>query len=263
MSAAGIVVALLGGALAAYPATLASAHRGDVKAAPENTLPAFVSAVRKGAHQIEFDVKLSKDGFLVIMHDETVDRTTNGRGKVAGLTFDQLRSLDAGSWFAPRFAGTRVPTLEEVLEAIPPAILCNVHLSDTPGLASKTAQLIARMGRVKQCVLACTLEQAAEAKAIAPRLRFCNMSGQRRNLRAYVKDTIDARADFIQILSGLEGLAEAVRELHAHGIRVNYFGAQEETLIEKLAQAGVDYILTDDLDLCLAVLARRGVRPVR
>ena len=89
------------------------------------------------------------------------------------------------------------------------------------------------------------------------------MSGQRRFLAAYVKETIDARSDFIQVLSGLEGLPGAVRELHAHNISVNYFGAQEESLIRKLAAAGVDYILTDDLDLCLTVLASYGVRPVR
>ncbi len=258
-----IVIALLGGALTAAGATRASAHRGDCRSAPENTLPAFASAVRKGAHQIEFDVKLSKDGFLVIMHDPTVDRTTNGKGEVAGLTFQQLRRLDAGSWFSLRFAGTRIPTLRETLEAIPPAIMCNVHLGEVPDLAAKVARVIAEMGRVEQCVLACTRQQAAEAKAIAPKLRICNMSGQRRFLPAYVKETIDARADFIQALSGLDGLADAVRELHEHNISVNYFGAQDELLIRKLVEAGVDYILTDDLDLCLAVLASYGVQPVR
>lgn len=258
-----IVFALLGCTLTAAGATHASAHRGDSKSAPENTLPAFASAVRKGAHQIEFDVKLSKDGFLVLMHDGTVDRTTNGKGKVADLTFQELCSLDAGSWFSPRFEGTRIPTLQEALETIPAKIMCNVHLSDVPDLAAQTARVIVEMGRVGQCVLACTRQQAVEARAIAPKLRICNMSGQRRFLPAYVKDTIEARADFIQVMSGLDGLADAVRELHEHRISVNYFGAQEESLIHRLVQAGVDYILTDDLDLCLGVLAKHGVRPVR
>jgi glycerophosphoryl diester phosphodiesterase len=233
-----------------------SAHRGDNKAAPENTIPAIFNAVKKGAHQIEFDVKLSKDGNLVIMHDPTVNRTTNGKGRVADLSFDELRQLDAGSWFSPKFAGTRIPTLREVLQAIPPSIQCNVHLADTPRLAAETARTILEMGRVSQCVLACTKEQAAEARALAPGLRWCNMSGQRRVLQSYVDDTIATGADFIQLLSGLDGLADAVKRLHRRGITVNYFSAQQEPLIRKLSEAGVDYILTDDLDLALSVLSR-------
>jgi glycerophosphoryl diester phosphodiesterase len=263
MTAAAIVCALLGCTPAAAGATYASAHRGDCKSAPENTLPAFASAVRKGAHQIEFDVKLSKDGFLVVMHDATVDRTTNGKGRVADLTFQELRSLDAGSWFSSRFKGTRIPTLQEALDAIPARIMCNVHLSDVPGLAARVARVIVENGIVEQCILACTRQQAIEARAIAPALRICNMSGPRDNLPAYVRETIEARADFIQVRSGLDGLADAVRELHGHGILVNYFGAQEESAIRELVEAGVDYILTDDLDLCLRVLAKYGVRPLR
>ena len=73
------------------------AHRGDVEVTPENTISAFLSAVRKGAQQIEFDVALTKDGKLVVMHDSTVDRTTSGKGRVSDLTFDEIRLLDAGS----------------------------------------------------------------------------------------------------------------------------------------------------------------------
>jgi glycerophosphoryl diester phosphodiesterase len=236
-------------------------HRGDCKSAPENTLPAFASAVRKGAHQIEFDVRLSRDGVPVIMHDATVDRTTDGAGRVAELTFRELRRLDAGSWFAPRFKGARIPTLRETLEIIPREILCNVHLANVPGVAERAARLIVEMGRAEQCVLACTREQAARARAIARGIRICNMSGPRRDLRAYVQETIDARAEFIQVLSGLDGLPEAVRTLHDHGVTVNYYSAQEEEFIRQLVRAGVDYILTDDLDLCLRVLAGYGVRP--
>ena len=83
--------------------------------APENTLPAILSAVRKGAHQIEIDAQFSKDRVLVLMHDATVDRTTNGTGKVAELTFDELRALDAGSWFDAQYRGLQVPALEELL----------------------------------------------------------------------------------------------------------------------------------------------------
>jgi glycerophosphoryl diester phosphodiesterase len=240
-----------------------AAHRGDLKVAPENTLPALASAARKGAHMIEFDVQLSRDGQLVLMHDATVDRTTNGRGKVSELSFKQLRALDAGDWFAPKFARTRIPTLREALAAIPRGILLNVHLKNSPGVAVAATRNIADMRRVEDCFLACTSAQAAEAKAIAPRIRICNMSGQRSDTPAYAKETIALGSEFIQLLGPLNHLREAVDELHRYNVTVNYFGAQEAGLIRRLAEANVDYILTNDLDLCLSVLAEYGVKPGR
>jgi glycerophosphoryl diester phosphodiesterase len=97
------------------PAFIAG-HRGDRADAPENTLPAFRAALAAGLTFVETDVQLTADGAAVIMHDETVDRTTNGTGAVADLTLAQIRALDAGSWFGKRFAGTRVPTLAEYLD---------------------------------------------------------------------------------------------------------------------------------------------------
>jgi glycerophosphoryl diester phosphodiesterase len=250
------VTACVAFAQALSAATGACAHRGDVKNAPENTIPAFESAVKLGAPQIEFDVQLSKDNILVIMHDATVDRTTDGAGAVSDLTFDELRALDAGNWFSPEFAGTRIPTLRETLEAIPETILCNVHLKNSPGVAEAAARLIAEMGRLEQCFLACSTAQADEAKAVAPEIRICNMSRQGGDRNAYVEQTIERKCDFIQLHknNGVTGLREAVDRLHAGGVIVNYFGAQDEPTIRALAEAGVDYILTDDLPLCIAVL---------
>ena len=239
--------------------TGACAHRGDNKSAPENTLPAFKAAVEKGAHMIEFDVQMTKDGELVVMHDGDVKRTTNGKGKVSDLTFDEIRKLDAGSWFGPQFAGTQVPTPGEVLEVIPHAILCNVHLKSGAGLGTKTASLVKEMGRLDHCVLACDDQQAAEAKAVAPGVKLCNMSRQVGTRQAYVDATIARGSDFIQVTrtQGLEGMADDVKQLHAHGIKCNWFGTGDPALIQKLEDMGVDYILTDDLDVCLRVLAER------
>ena len=129
-------------------ATEACAHRGDQKAAPENTLAAIRLAVEKGAAQIEFDIYQTVDKQLVVIHDGTVDRTTNGKGAVNKFRFEDIRALDAGSWFAPKFAGEKVPTLEEVLRLVPHTILCNVHLKNSPGVAEATAKVIARMERL-------------------------------------------------------------------------------------------------------------------
>ncbi|HVW76472.1 MAG TPA: glycerophosphodiester phosphodiesterase family protein [Alloacidobacterium sp.] len=92
------------------------AHRGEHLQHPENTLPAFQAAIDAGADFFECDVRTTSDGKLVLMHDGSVDRTTNGTGKVSQLTFAQIRALDAGSKFSTAFAGTKVPTFDEALE---------------------------------------------------------------------------------------------------------------------------------------------------
>ncbi len=95
---------------------LISAHRGFSTAAPENTLAALEAAWRAGADVAEIDVQLTRDGHVVLMHNRSVERTTSGTGLVKDLTLAEIKTLDAGSWFDPRFRGERVPTLAEVLE---------------------------------------------------------------------------------------------------------------------------------------------------
>jgi len=244
--------------------TCCCAHRGDNKNAPENTLPAFELAVNKGAHQIEFDVQRTKDGRLIIMHDSRVDRTTDGSGKVGDMTFEEIRALDAGGWFSPGFAGVKVPTLEETLSVIPRTVLCNVHLKGDNKLGAEVAAAIAALDRLDHCFLACTLEQAREAKAVVPEIKICNMSRQGFNRALYVDSTIEYGAEFIQLshANGMAGLAAFVGKLHEHGVTVNWFGASEEAPVRALVDAGIDYILTDDLDLCLAVVGEYGVKPL-
>lgn len=94
------------------------AHRGDSSIAPENTMPAFESTTNTGAEYFEIDLRLSKDGVPVVIHDKTVDRTTNGTGAVAEMTIDELRALDAGSWFSDSYVDTRIPTFDEVLAQV-------------------------------------------------------------------------------------------------------------------------------------------------
>ncbi len=92
------------------------AHRGQSLEVPENTLEAYRRAIDLGTHMIEADVNITRDGKLVMIHDWTVDRTTDGTGRVNDLTLANVRALDAGSWFAPEFAGLRVPTTEETID---------------------------------------------------------------------------------------------------------------------------------------------------
>ncbi len=103
-------------------------HRGAAAYAPENTVASFDEAIRLGAKAVEFDLRLTSDGVPIVLHDETIDRTTNGSGPVSELSrFDLLR-LDAGSWMHQRFVGTRIPTLDEALLAIGPHAMPVIEL---------------------------------------------------------------------------------------------------------------------------------------
>ena len=122
------------------------AHRGLVQHAPENTLPSFASAIELGL-SIELDVYQTHDEHLVVIHDKTVDRTTNGTGEVTEMTLAEIRKLDAGSWFDPRFAGEKVPTLEEVFKLIrerqrtPVSVALNMKII-SPGIEKNIVQLV-------------------------------------------------------------------------------------------------------------------------
>lgn len=112
-------------------------HRGAMDFAPQNTLPAFRLAVEQGADGVELDVQLTKDGVLVVFHDARVDALTDGRGALKDLTYAQVKALDAGVKFGRAWRGTRIPTLEEVLAALPPDFEVNVEMKtalseDTP-----------------------------------------------------------------------------------------------------------------------------------
>ena len=246
----------------------ACAHRGDSKNAPENTLPALVSAVKKGAHMVEFDVQETQDGGFILMHDLFLDRTTNGSGWVGQHTLEHIRALDAGAWFSPAFAGTKVPTLQEALQAVPSPILMNVHLKETVQNVAGVVQCIKDLGKDDQCVLACTPAQAEKARSIESKIKICNMNqglGGKAARRAYVDDTLKRGAAFIQFFygNGTEDIAEDIARLHAHGVQVNYYYSNEAEEMRALAEAGVDYILTDELDLCLEVCRAFGTEPVR
>jgi glycerophosphoryl diester phosphodiesterase len=132
-----------------FPALLI-AHRGVPAAYPENTLPSFEAAIAAGADVLEFDVQPSADGALVVVHDETLDRTTSGRGPVREMTLDRIRALDAGAWYDERFAGLRVPTLEEALDAAGGRVVLNLELKQygpaDPSLAERTYAAVASRG---------------------------------------------------------------------------------------------------------------------
>lgn len=116
-------------------------HRGVAAYAPENTIEGIHTAADMAVEWVELDVKITKDQIPVIFHDDTLDRTTNGSGLVANLTFEEIRNFECGSWFADSFAGIRIPTLEEALEAVIDRNLgLNLEIKPCPGRERETAE---------------------------------------------------------------------------------------------------------------------------
>ncbi|KYO49271.1 glycerophosphodiester phosphodiesterase family protein [Tistrella mobilis] len=129
---------------ASLPAGFVIGHRGASGHAPENTLPAIRRAAELGAPMVEFDVKLTRSGVPVLLHDDRVDRTTDGRGPAAGFELVALKALDAGAWFAPAFAQTRIPTLAETVALLSETGLdANVEIKPCPHREIETAAVVA------------------------------------------------------------------------------------------------------------------------
>ena len=251
-----------GGGRVSMPERGICAHRGASDTHPENTLAAFREAIRLGAAMIEFDVALSADGKLVLMHDSTLDRTTNGTGPVSARTLEQLKTLDAGSWKAKRFAGTKVPTLDEALSMMPENIWLNVHLKEDTATREKlaadvTARIVAQ-GRLHQAFLACRSVATAAARRADPRIQICNMERQA-NTRQYVEETIAAGSSFIQLLGGKTVDPAHTRLLKQKRVRINYCCANDASKVASLFRAGVEFPLVDRLGPMLSVADDLGV----
>ncbi|MBL9156403.1 MAG: hypothetical protein JNJ70_02950 [Verrucomicrobiales bacterium] len=238
------------------------AHRGAMATHPENTLPAFDEAIRLGAAMIEFDVQLTRDGALVLMHDVTVERTTDGRGRVADQTLTEIQQLDAGIRHAPRFAGTRVPTLDEALAAIPRDRWVNCHLKGDAALGAAVASHIKSLGHLDHVFLAVEKEAARGALMAVPEVLLCNMERQSAAID-YVRETIAMKADFIQLRGKGEIDPAHCRMLHDAGVRINYYEAATPEIARELFAAGVDFPLVNDVAAFVPLAEELGLLHLR
>jgi glycerophosphoryl diester phosphodiesterase/predicted AlkP superfamily pyrophosphatase or phosphodiesterase len=241
------------------------AHRGCMDTHPENTLPAFAEAVRLGAQMIEFDIQLTKDSAMVIMHDDAVDRTTNGSGKVSELSFSEIRALDAGLKKDEKFKGTRVPTFEETLAMMPDNVWLNCHLKGDEAVGAKAAILLARSGRLHQAFLTCSEKAAKGARQAVPGILICNgENSYRRNTPKYVQATIDSDANFIQLLrheNGEDRTAQ-MKLLKDNQIKINHFYAKSPDELDALYAEGVDFVLVNNVADFLPAARKAGIEPV-
>lgn len=242
--------------------TINVAHRGDPEHAPESTLPAFAAAVALGVDMVEFDVHRLADGALVVMHDATVDRCTDGSGALAEMTLAEVRALDAGSWFAAEFAGTRVPTLAETLAAIPAPILLNIHLKTVPDPSwgfeqSVPAEIEAADAAPRALIVHHDLPTLERVRALAPELRYCLLPDGPDGF-AYIDRA--ARAGFDVLQPGRSMMsAEFCRAVHDAEMTANVFYADDADTMRRYIAWGIDGILTNRPCLLAEVLAEMAV----
>jgi glycerophosphoryl diester phosphodiesterase len=241
------------------------AHRGASGLAPENTLAAFRLALELGAPAVECDVHLSADGAPVIIHDERVDRTTNGRGEVAALTRAQLQALDAGAWFAPRFAGERLPTLPEVLETAAGRARVFVELKIGGGTPLVDASLAAIAGSVAEVAIISfdpeIVRLVAQRRPDLPLgLLISRQHVLQRGPPAILGTAQELGAGFI---APHEAAADGpfIAQAHAAGLPVSVWTVDDPERMQTLAGLGVDAITTNRPDVALARmphLSKRG-----
>lgn len=243
------------------PARGISAHRGASDTHPENTLAAFREAIRLGAHQIELDVVLTKDGHPVIMHDSTVDRTTDGKGAVRDMTLTQIKKLDAGAKKHARFAGEQVPTLRETLEIMPMNIWLNLHLRNPAATGEVVAHEVIRQKRSHQAFLACDHAATDAARRVDPNILICNMERQGDNATKYIDDTIARKCQFIQLCGELPS-PEQMQKLKDAGVRINLFQGTTVKSLDDAYKAGVQFPLVDNVGPVIEQAKNFGVQPL-
>lgn len=222
-----------------------SAHRGAADTHPENTIAALREAVSLGAAQIELDIRGTADGKLVVIHDSTVDRTTNGTGKIKHMSLAEIRTLDAGTWKDASFKGERVPTFREALDVLPRDRWLNINTKDDPWVAVAAMKVLEEEGRLGQSFLATDEASVRAAVKAVPGAAFCFLD-RKRNRESYIRASIRAGAQFIQ-LHRRRGVPKRsdIKRLHDAGLRVNYCCTDDVAAAERLHELGVDFPLVD------------------
>ena len=234
---------------------LVTFHRGDCTVAPENTLPAFRSAILKGGDRIELDVQMTSDGVVVVTHDSNLKRCTGKNAKVYDLTYAEVAQLDAGRWFSSRFADTRIPTLEQVLQLCRGRIGLNVEIKPsaaTPALEAETVRLLREYGfDSSNCVITSqSYETLHKVKALAPEYPTGYI------LALGVGNYYDLPdADFFSVETTFitSGMVNAV---HLRGKTVSAWTIDREKVATHMLELGVDDLITDKPDMVQDLLAR-------
>lgn len=244
---------------------IAVGHRGTKKFAPENTISAHEMAIALGARAIEFDVRFTKDGYAVVIHDATVNRTTDGRGWVKNMTLCEIKALDAGSWKGSKFTGEQVPTLREALRNIKERAIVDIDFKGGPASAGESllnildeegfrggplVTIFARSHHVKRLeplaphyALRPHFQSAAKTRRLTEKLGIKIMGLRRRSFSPTRAASITSHG--LVLFTNIMGWADGLRG------------------IEDSINAGARFIQTDNLDRLVPYLRARGLLETR
>lgn len=214
------------------------AHRGASSYAPENTLAAFYKGIELGANGIETDLQRTKDGVIILLHDPTLDRTTDGSGAPSNYTWSELLALDAGSWFSDKYIGERPVSFEQFLHFLGRKNLMFAFELKEPGLEEDVIRLIDKYGiRNKVTITSFYFEYLEALRRIDSEIRIGHLVGR------IDRDIIDKlmSIDGNQICPSAQHLQrEDIALAKAYNLEIRAWGVQSEDLMEKALNHGVD-----------------------
>ncbi len=221
------------------------AHRGLSLACPENTLPAFAAALSTGAQELEFDLWSSWDGVAVVCHDESLERTTNGRGKIADMLWADIRKLDAGVKNGPAWRGLRIPRLEEVLDLTAGRMELNIHIKEAGvngQLVKQTCAILRQRSLCDRAYIAGTAEVLQCALEYAPELpRNCLDGFENPLMQIQTAQKYACR----RIQTGRHVTAEHTRAARAAGLICNLFWSDDAHEALDYVKQGIQVVLTN------------------
>lgn len=256
-----------------WPANFA--HRGASLRAPENTLEAFRLGAESGAGGLELDVHMTADGHIVVIHDDSMERTTDGRGLVRDMTLREVQSFDAGYRFSPdgdvtypyRGRGVRVPELREILSEFPDLKL-NIEIKEAqPGVEAVLLRTIAAAGAERRVLV------VSEALTVVDYFRELSGGGistgaSRREIeafyrasRTYQEDSLHPSYDALQVPVRYQDVEvitpRFIEAAHNRGVRVDVWTIDDPTEMQRLLDLGVDVIMTNRPEVLREVLRER------
>lgn len=243
-----------------YP-VMVIAHRGFSGAAPENTLAAFQKAIEIGSDMIELDIQLSKDGKIVVLHDDTLERTTNGRGRAVDYTLKELKAFDAGSWFGVQFSGGKIPTLREVLELAEGRVLVNIEIKHPDHglypiteLAGHALKEVKSAGMIDRLIFSSFNPAALEwIQKNDPRVWVALLYHRPWN---YPPEVTGGKGYSVLNLRNSYLTKSKVASLHQAGIKVNVYTVNSGEELEQFVRWSVDGIITNHPDRLIAILKK-------
>ncbi len=238
-------------------------HRGANRLAPENTIPAFEKSLEFGVDGFENDVHMTKDGVLVVCHDDTVDRTSDGHGFICEQTLEELRALDFGSWFSPAFIGTKIPTLAEFFALCGPLRVINVEIKRAPDGSTASAGAVVRLAKEmgvfdRLIISSFDMDMLQACKTADAAARICYLFSFNSTDAEDIADDPVGFAEKYKLYAyhplALLVMPGFIQACHGAGIVINPWTVNQEHSIVAMRDMGIDGIITDEPELSMRLI---------